>query len=72
MARATDDVQQLNAMMHPGLSIIYETIMAIIIETAHDYALTGSGKGVEILSSKLGDDAGITGAAVLARRESLC
>src|SRR5205085_1285912 len=31
MARATDDVQQLNAMMHPGLSIIYETISAIAI-----------------------------------------
>jgi ATP-binding cassette, subfamily B, bacterial len=34
MARATDDVQQINGMMHPGLSIIYETIMAIIIPLA--------------------------------------
>src|SRR5688500_11067471 len=34
MARATDDVRHLNDMMHPGLSIIYETIMAIIIPLA--------------------------------------
>jgi glucokinase len=46
-----------------------DEMMAIIIETAKDYALTGTAKGIEIIASRLGDDAGITGAAVLARRE---
>jgi glucokinase len=41
-------------------------MMAIIIKTAHDYALHGIDKGIEIIASKLGDDAGIAGAAVLA------
>jgi glucokinase len=43
-----------------------EEMMAIIVETAQDYAMTGTWKGVEIVASELGDDAGITGAAVLA------
>lgn len=47
-----------------------DDMMAIIIETAKDYALPGTAKGIEIIASKLGDDAGITGAAVLAKRES--
>lgn len=47
-----------------------DDMLAIITETAKDYALPGTAKGVEIIASKLGDDAGITGAAVIARRES--
>ena len=47
-----------------------DEMMAIIVETARDYALPGTAKGIEIIASKLGDDAGITGAAVLAKRES--
>ena len=47
-----------------------DDMLSIIVETAKDYALPGTAKGVEILASKLGDDAGITGAAVLAKRES--
>ncbi|MBI5802401.1 MAG: ROK family protein [Verrucomicrobia bacterium] len=47
-----------------------DDMMSIITETAKDYALPGTAKGIEILVSKLGDDAGITGAAVLAKRES--
>ena len=47
-----------------------DEMMSIIIETARDYALTGTIKGIEIIASKLGDDAGITGSAVLAKRES--
>jgi glucokinase len=43
-------------------------MMAIVVETAHDYALAGTADGIEIIASKLGDDAGITGGAVLARR----
>src|SRR5258706_10077804 len=31
MARATDDVQQLNGMMNPGVSIILETALGIVI-----------------------------------------
>ncbi len=32
--------------------------------------MPGTMKGVEIIASKLGDNAGITGGAVLARRET--
>ena len=42
----------------------------MIVETATDYAMPGAMKGVEIIASKLGDNAGITGGAVLARRET--
>ncbi|MFN0066144.1 MAG: ROK family protein [Limisphaerales bacterium] len=45
-----------------------DEMMAIIIETARDYAMPGTDKGVEIMASKLGDDAGIYGAAVLAKQ----
>jgi len=31
MARATDDVKQLNQMINPGLSLIYEATLAIVI-----------------------------------------
>ena len=47
-----------------------DEMLSIIVETAKDYALPGTMKGIEIIASKLGDDAGITGAAVLAKRES--
>jgi glucokinase len=52
------------------IDALEDEMMAIIIETAKDYALTGTTKGIEILASKLGDDAGITGGAVLARKET--
>jgi glucokinase len=45
-----------------------EEMMAIIVETAEDYIMGGTNKGVEIVASKAGDDAGIIGGAVLARR----
>jgi glucokinase len=45
-------------------------MMSVIIESAHEHAFPGSDKGVKILASKLGDNAGITGGAVLARRET--
>jgi glucokinase len=47
-----------------------DEMLSIIVETAKDYALPGTMKGIEIIASQLGDDAGITGAAVLAKRES--
>jgi len=52
------------------IDALEDEMMAIIIETAHDYSLAGTDKGIEIKASKLGDDAGIVGAAVLARRET--
>jgi len=52
------------------IDALEDEMMAIIVETAHDYALTGTDKGLEIVPSKLGDDAGIVGGAVLARRET--
>jgi glucokinase len=45
-------------------------MISVVVETAREHAFPGSDKGVKILPSKLGDDAGITGGAVLARRET--
>jgi glucokinase len=45
-------------------------MMPVVIETAREHAFPGADKGVKILPSKLGDDAGINGGAVLARRET--
>ena len=50
------------------LDALEDEMMAIIVETARDYAMPGTDKGIQIMASKLGDQAGITGAAVLARR----
>src|SRR2546423_2737954 len=41
-----------------------------VIKTAKEHAMPGTMKGVEVVVSKLGDNAEITGAAVLARREA--
>jgi glucokinase len=47
-----------------------DEMMSIVVETAMDYSMNGTTKGIEIIASDLGDDAGITGAAVLARMNS--
>jgi glucokinase len=47
-----------------------DEMMAIILETAQDYGMSGATRGVSIVASKRGDDAGIVGGAVLARRLS--
>ncbi len=52
------------------IEALADEMMSVIIETAKDYAMPGSMKGVEIIASKLGDSAGITGGAVLARRST--
>lgn len=52
------------------MDALEDEMMAIIVETAKDYAMNGTSKGVEIMASRLGDHAGITGAAVLARDHS--
>lgn len=51
------------------IEALEDEMMGVIIETAKDYAMPGSMKGVEIVASQLGDSAGITGGAVLARKE---
>ena len=50
------------------LDALQDDIMPIIVATARDYAMTGTDKGIEIIASRLGDEAGITGSAVLARQ----
>jgi glucokinase len=52
------------------IEALADEMMSVIVETAKDYAMPGTMKGVEIIASKLGDNAGITGAAVLARQET--
>lgn len=52
------------------IEALEDEMMSVIIETAKDYAMPGTMKDVEIVASKLGDHAGITGGAVLARREA--
>ena len=52
------------------IQALEDEMMAIIVETATDYAMPGTTKGIEIIASKLGDDAGIFGAAVLARMKT--
>ncbi|MEY2429217.1 MAG: glucokinase, partial [Verrucomicrobiota bacterium] len=52
------------------IEALADEMMAIITKTAKEHAMPGTLKGVEIIASKLGDNAGITGAAVLARRET--
>ncbi|MFN3408013.1 MAG: ROK family protein [Limisphaerales bacterium] len=51
------------------MDALEDEMLGIIAEVAHDYAMPGSNKDLEIVASKLGDDAGITGAAVLARKQ---
>jgi glucokinase len=52
------------------IDALEDEMMAIIVETAQDYAMSGTIKGIEILASKSGDDAGIIGGAVLAKRQT--
>ncbi|MBI2926777.1 MAG: ROK family protein [Verrucomicrobia bacterium] len=44
-----------------------DEMLPIIVETAFDCAMAGTTKGIQIVPSKLADNAGIVGAAVLAR-----
>jgi glucokinase len=51
------------------IDALEDEMLPIIIEVARDFAMTGTADGIEIVASKVGDDAGILGGAVLARRE---
>ena len=50
------------------IEALADEMLSIIIETAKDYAMPGVMDGVEIFPSKLGDEAGIIGGGVLAKR----
>jgi glucokinase len=52
------------------IEALADEMMSVIVETANDYAMPGVMKGVDLVASKLGDNAGITGGAVLARRQT--
>ena len=52
------------------MDALEDEMLAIVIETAHDCAMQGTDKSIEIVATKLGDDAGITGGAVLARNQT--
>ena len=50
------------------IEALQDEMMPTLIKTAKDHVMAGTMSGIEIKASKLGDNAGITGAAVLARR----
>jgi glucokinase len=50
------------------IEALSDEMLGIITKTAKDHAMPGTMKGVEIVASKLADSAGITGAAVLAKK----
>lgn len=52
------------------IEALEDEMMSVIVETAKDYAMTGVLDDVEIIASTLGDHAGITGGAVLARQNA--
>ena len=45
-------------------------MIPVIEKTAKQHALPGTAKGIQIMATRLGDDAGITGGAVIALRET--
>lgn len=51
------------------IDALEEEMFDAIVKAARDHIFPGSEKGLEIKASKLGDDAGITGAAVLAKKQ---
>ena len=52
------------------IDALQDEMMPIIIDTAEKTAMSGTIKGIQIMASKLGDNAGITGGAVLARKQT--
>ena len=52
------------------MEALSDEMMNTIIKAAKEHAMPGTLKGVDIVASHLGDNAGITGAAVLAKRAS--
>ena len=52
------------------IEALSDEMLGTIAKTAKEHAMPGTMKGVDIIASKLGDNAGITGGAVLARRKA--
>ena len=52
------------------MEALEDEMMPIIVETATARRSPGTAKGIEIVASKLGDEAGIVVARVLARRQT--
>lgn len=52
------------------ISAMEDDLFNLIVQTAREYTFPGAEKGLKFVASELGDDAGITGAAVLARRHA--
>lgn len=52
------------------MEALEDEMLGDIIKAAKEHALPGSMKGVNIVASKLGDNAGITGGAVMAKRSA--
>lgn len=50
------------------MEALSDEMMDTIVKTTKEHAMPGTMKGVDIVASRLGDNAGITGAAVLAKR----
>ena len=51
------------------MEALSDEMSGIITKTAKEHAMPGTMKGVDIVVSKLGDNAGITGGAVLAKKQ---
>ncbi|MCB1126398.1 MAG: ROK family protein [Verrucomicrobiae bacterium] len=52
------------------MQALEDQMFDIVVKNARKYAMSGVDTGIQILASTLGDDAGITGGAVLARRNT--
>lgn len=50
------------------INALEDEMFETIVNSAKEYVFPGAERGLKFVASKLGDDAGITGAAVLARR----
>ena len=50
------------------IEALQDEMMPTLVKTAKEHVMPGTMTGIEIKASRLGDNAGITGAAVLARR----
>lgn len=52
------------------ISALADEMVAPILQTAREYTFPGAERGLHFVASRLGDDAGIAGAAVLARQNA--
>jgi predicted NBD/HSP70 family sugar kinase len=64
----TEDGPEVVVVGGGVIEALSDEMLSIITETANDYAMPGTMKGVDLFASTLGDEAGITGGAVLAKR----